>query len=438
MSWKFQTTRTPSNPSTPLPANGASSPSSKATGASMSRPGVANERSALARLASASGHSLRLLRLTWASAGIAPCMELGEAEELLSRATLPDEYIAAAGSIHLIKAVPVGSAGGTRGGVPIDVFQKLGVGLRDLANALELEEVANDLRVQVEHVRSTAEPAADPEPLIAAVRRTVQAVSITTEANEVLEKSLKDVAGGIRRLADEEEGSTKRVSDMRTRLHAAGELRELELLRRELVTETVEMERVMSERRRALELLETQSRQAQRRAERLLAALADATTAATTDPLTGLGNRRALAEAARNAAASSHATGVVTCDIDRFKSINDSYGHAIGDRVIVHVADVLRGELRGTDQAFRIGGEEFVLLLAECDDAGLRAAAERLRARLEHSAIAIPSREIQVTASFGAALWGGGSAFDDVLGSADEALYQAKKSGRNRVAIAGG
>jgi diguanylate cyclase len=164
-----------------------------------------------------------------------------------------------------------------------------------------------------------------------------------------------------------------------------------------------------------------------------LSALADATSAALTDPLTGLGNRRALGELVTKIAATPSTTGILAFDLDHFKRINDAHGHAGGDRVLVHVAEILRGELRGHDAAFRIGGEELLVLLADCDAGGALSTAERIRQRIAHTPVSLAGgKTIQVTTSVGATLWGAGASFETRHDLADEALYQAKSLGRNR------
>jgi diguanylate cyclase (GGDEF)-like protein len=122
-------------------------------------------------------------------------------------------------------------------------------------------------------------------------------------------------------------------------------------------------------------------------------------------------------------------------DLDHFKRINDGHGHAAGDAVLVHLAQMLREELRRSDFAARLGGEEFAVLLPRTAPDDAVALAERLRVALEHSQIDIGSGFIQVTASLGLSPLEGDAV--GVLARADVALYEAKRSGRNRVGLAG-
>jgi len=160
-----------------------------------------------------------------------------------------------------------------------------------------------------------------------------------------------------------------------------------------------------------------------------------------TDFLTGLPNRRAFLAAAQGvlASASRHSftVSVVMMDIDRFKQLNDGQGHAAGDMALRAVADLVRDTLREGDLAARFGGEEFVMLLAYCDSGqGLRFA-ERLRAAIAATAIALPGGTVQVTASLGVAdSLSVGLDIDALLSAADAAMYSAKQAGRDRVAAA--
>jgi diguanylate cyclase (GGDEF)-like protein len=157
---------------------------------------------------------------------------------------------------------------------------------------------------------------------------------------------------------------------------------------------------------------------------------------ATTDPLTGLGNRRWLAEqvseevsrAIRRRASIS----VVLCDLDRFKKINDSHGHDVGDRVLIAAGDVIRRHLRHNDLAARIGGEEFCIVLPRTKLKDAEMIAERLRSALAVLDIP-PLLRGDITASFGIYQAATGETLEQMLLMSDKALYEAKRAGRNRV-----
>jgi diguanylate cyclase (GGDEF)-like protein len=157
------------------------------------------------------------------------------------------------------------------------------------------------------------------------------------------------------------------------------------------------------------------------------------------DPLTGLLNRAALAQRVSEigdgvGSDRPHPLGVLIGDLDHFKRINDEHGHAAGDAILRDVAYALAGALRSFDVAYRIGGEEFLVLLPDADEKGVALVGERLRATV--AGLARPGFEI--TMSFGgAAARGPQIDFSQLSAAADSALYTAKREGRNRVCIAG-
>lgn len=162
---------------------------------------------------------------------------------------------------------------------------------------------------------------------------------------------------------------------------------------------------------------------------------------ATTDALTGLPNRRTFMgrleeEFARVQRFGAHQVAVLMLDLDYFKRINDTYGHAAGDEVLRQVAMLIRDETRRVDLCSRIGGEEFAILLAGAAPAAARDFAERLRGKIAAAAIIHDGKAIAVTASIGiAAMRASDEAADSALLRADGALYNAKDSGRNRVRL---
>ena len=155
---------------------------------------------------------------------------------------------------------------------------------------------------------------------------------------------------------------------------------------------------------------------------------------ARTDDLTGLANRRALDEQLAHAFAAARRTqrafAIVMVDVDRFKFINDTHGHAVGDATLVAFAGRLAAVLREPDGAYRYGGEEFCLLLADTDLAGARTLAERARERVM---LPFEGTMKALTASFGVAAWQPDDTPESLIHRADRALYAAKSGGRNRV-----
>jgi len=160
---------------------------------------------------------------------------------------------------------------------------------------------------------------------------------------------------------------------------------------------------------------------------------------AATDYLTGIANHRSFFEAGereiQRARRYGHPLAVLMIDLDHFKQVNDTYGHAAGDRVLVETTAAIRRLLRDLDVFGRLGGEEFAILLPETDLTGSRTTAERLRAAIAEIAIDAENVSLKVTISVGITLLSPDDpGLDAVLKRADDAMYEAKRGGRNRVA----
>ncbi|MCU1441752.1 MAG: diguanylate cyclase [Rhodoglobus sp.] len=157
---------------------------------------------------------------------------------------------------------------------------------------------------------------------------------------------------------------------------------------------------------------------------------------ADTDYLTDLMNRRAFLAAADDAMEFAHRykRGMATLmiDIDHFKAVNDAHGHAIGDIVIKKIAETISGNIKSTDRAARFGGEEFVVLLREVDQAAAQLLADRIRGAIELSVIGDGATHILATVSIGiATIAEGDRDVQDMIERADQGLYVAKNTGRN-------
>jgi two-component system cell cycle response regulator len=160
---------------------------------------------------------------------------------------------------------------------------------------------------------------------------------------------------------------------------------------------------------------------------------------ALTDALTGLPNRRAVEDwaAQQLSAAARHGFSfcVVMADLDHFKLINDTYGHAAGDTVLRAFAQILKATSRRSDICGRIGGEEFVCILTHSSMTNAEVVAQRIRSQLETTSFVFDHKTVNVTASFGIAGFDAERPLDfgALLAQADKALYVAKNLGRNRV-----
>jgi diguanylate cyclase (GGDEF)-like protein len=159
------------------------------------------------------------------------------------------------------------------------------------------------------------------------------------------------------------------------------------------------------------------------------------------DPLTGVGNRLALNEAANRLLAQAirwrRPLGVLMLDADHFKSVNDRFGHGGGDKVLLELVESIRAALRADDVIGRVGGEEFAVLMPDTGPDGAEVVAERIRSAVECTPLIIEGHVVQLTVSIGVAV----ALADErdaraILQRADMALYSAKRAGRNRVCAA--
>ncbi len=157
-----------------------------------------------------------------------------------------------------------------------------------------------------------------------------------------------------------------------------------------------------------------------------------------TDPLTNLMNRRSFTIAAQREIARAARTGTelmfLMMDLDRFKAINDTYGHAAGDDVIKSFADLCRHHFRETDIVGRLGGEEFGALLISENLNGVRTRAETFRKQVENQPVTGERGDIHITVSIGISVYEqGADSLETLMTRADDALYEAKQNGRNRI-----
>lgn len=164
-------------------------------------------------------------------------------------------------------------------------------------------------------------------------------------------------------------------------------------------------------------------------------------TLALTDSLTGLPNRRAAElrfseEISRAQRGGGGNFSIAICDLDRFKLINDHFGHGVGDEVLRQSARIMRQALRDGDWMARWGGEEFLIFLHQSDAGDARSAVERIRETLKAQMILTSEGDVNITASFGIGVYQGEGEISSVLSEADGCLYEAKKHGRDRVVLA--
>lgn len=166
----------------------------------------------------------------------------------------------------------------------------------------------------------------------------------------------------------------------------------------------------------------------------------EALTASLQDPLTGAGNRISLNNALQHEIEMTRRyrqdMAVLMLDMDEFKNINDMFGHAQGDEVLIRAVEIIQEDVRSSDEVYRFGGEEFVILLAATKLAEATQIAERLRAKIEGLTLEQDGVRIITTSSIGIAMLHASDSIESLLDRADSAMYSAKQSGRNRVIIA--
>ncbi|MEQ8586465.1 MAG: PleD family two-component system response regulator [Thalassobaculaceae bacterium] len=165
---------------------------------------------------------------------------------------------------------------------------------------------------------------------------------------------------------------------------------------------------------------------------------------ALTDSLTGLYNRRYLlthlGRLMNDTAERQKPLALLVIDVDHFKQVNDTHGHAVGDRVLQHITELMRGGVRNVDLVSRLGGEEFVVVMPDTPEHFAMMVADRLREVIATTPLTLEDgQKLSVTISIGCALRHaqGEDSIDKLIARADDALYQAKRQGRNRVLLAG-
>lgn len=158
---------------------------------------------------------------------------------------------------------------------------------------------------------------------------------------------------------------------------------------------------------------------------------------ATSDPLTGINNRRNFMELAQQEIGRCHRYGkkfaLLMLDIDHFKKINDSYGHFTGDQVLIDFCKLCAKEIRGNDIIGRLGGEEFAIACLQSDAELATSAAERIREAVESELMQVDDKKFRITVSIGVSEFRSNDTLEDLLERADNALYQAKENGRNQI-----
>jgi diguanylate cyclase (GGDEF)-like protein len=198
--------------------------------------------------------------------------------------------------------------------------------------------------------------------------------------------------------------------------------------------------RDFTQRKKAEKTLKMANRQLNARLAQIEQLQSELREQALRDPLTRLFNRRYLSETMERelklAKREKRPVSVIVMDIDRFKKINDTYGHRVGDEFLTEIAKLLQSHARGSDVICRYGGEEFLIVMPGANARAARKRAEQLRVQCEKMRIAYGGKDLKVTLSFGVAAYPThGSEGEEIVIKADKALYKSKRSGRNCVTV---
>lgn len=395
-----------------------------------SRPVDENASAALVALGAGLARLVRGLRRIHGDGGSG----LAALDDAIGRAVLPTDYNEVAERLRAVELAPVAAVEEDGAAFGTEIFHRVVFGARGVATAFGLRAAGADLG----ELLKVAELDGPEDRALRQLLRILETFSLhasrTREGIDLMKRCVGELIDTLGRLEEGERDHLGELGVIRERLGVAEELHDLEDLRAALLTHAEALVDAAATRSSTVKTAVVSARESRRRAQELEAALTDAEAEARTDPLTGLGNRRAFTEAVARLVPRGADLAVLALDLDHFKRVNDDHGHGAGDEVLRHVADLLRGELRGDDEAFRVGGEELLVLLPDGSWQGARATAERLRSRLAREAVrAGPGLDLRVTMSIGLALWTRGTPFDEALRVADAALYRAKEGGRNRV-----
>jgi diguanylate cyclase len=272
------------------------------------------------------------------------------------------------------------------------------------------------------------------------IERQTEIRTAVGEAQETLKLVMRELVQQAATLARNTAGFEEKVSNLSERVHAANDLSAI----RNVVGELGSFVHAMGDSIRSshMEMTATHERliQAERQVVDLRQSLAETSEQARRDRLTGTLNRNGLEDIWLREITAAKASGlplsIGLLDVDNFKVLNDSHGHQVGDEALVHLAQVIRNALHGTDTMARYGGEEFVVLLPDTDAKGGEAVMRRLQRELTKHFFLHHNERLLITFSAGVSLV---DPYQDSIVSAveraDTALYLAKNSGKNRVAI---
>ena len=269
------------------------------------------------------------------------------------------------------------------------------------------------------------------------IRQSVLLTLVVILAGVVLSVAVsQQISNPLRELMDVAHEMASGEDSLRVEINSSDEIGRLGLAFNEMT------EAVQTRRQAWQELNASLEQKVEERTEELRQRNEELIQMAISDPLTKINNRRYFFELAakeyERAKRYHHPLSLVLVDADRFKAVNDTHGHLVGDEVLKNLARFLVGHVRNADVVARYGGEEFVILMPEIRSGEAKLTAERLRKEIAEFMM-VAGTDIQITSSFGIACWDSKEdiSFETLLYRADKALYHAKDMGRNRVSVWG-
>lgn len=260
------------------------------------------------------------------------------------------------------------------------------------------------------------------------------------EAEGAMKAMLADFIDRLGGMSDSADDYSRRIEGYSERIRGANDMPALSGVVKALLDDTREVQANTMRVRDELEQARTRALEFEAKARQLESELEDVSALVCSDPLTGALNRRGLADSTSVEFARATRDGtqlsLAVLDLDNFKKLNDSLGHAAGDEALKHLAAVLRKTLRPTDVTARYGGEEFVIVLPDTNVNEAANIMMRVQRGLTRSLFMHGNDKLLITFSAGVAAWDGTENEAALVARADEAMYQAKQTGKNRVVVA--
>ncbi len=269
------------------------------------------------------------------------------------------------------------------------------------------------------------------EPLHGQLTILKEGIEQAQKARDVLQSGLVELSESLEQLAGQSPNQRGQLRQVVHRLRSTESLKTISELREQLLEQTDDLIESTRSREKEILHLKQNAQHTADRASELEEALQAAESDAQTDPLTGLGNRRALERHLKKLLRVTEPMGILQVDLDYFKGVNDTYGHEVGDRALCSVASSFNTVLVEPERAFRIGGDEFLLFLRRSSKEDICGVGDRLNELMRANPISAGGDEIVVTLSIGGTTWNSDDVFSACQAKADEALYEAKEHGRN-------